>query len=91
MKDKRAFDLAGLLSRALALPPADTGAQSRVTVSGGRMVVENHKGIVALTGDSLRLRTLEGSLSVYGRDLVLEGVGAEGLILTGRIDKIEFD
>ncbi len=56
----------------------------------GRMIVENHKGISIFTDTQLRFRTSLGTVNVTGSGFVLEGIGNEGLVLTGNIEGIEF-
>lgn len=56
----------------------------------GKMIVENHKGISIFTESQLKVRTSEGSVFVSGSNFVLEGIGSEGLVLTGNIENIEF-
>ena len=55
----------------------------------GRLMVENHMGISVLTPTLIRFRTKEGVVTLAGSDLKLDGIGANGLAVSGEIESIE--
>ncbi|KIL34611.1 sporulation protein YqfC [Cohnella kolymensis] len=58
----------------------------RVTMIGGlQLTVENHRGVVHFSPDSLRLAMDGGEMEVTGRDLVIRNIGAEEVFVEGQI------
>lgn len=58
----------------------------RVTMIGGiQLTVENHRGVLHFSPDSLRLAMDSGEIEVTGRDLVIRNIGAEEVFVEGQI------
>ena len=56
----------------------------------GKIIVENHKGIVEYNSKRLRFKVRKGEVKVEGDDLVLKGFGFGQLVVEGKIALIEF-
>lgn len=54
------------------------------------VTVENHKGILAYTEDSIRIGTKVGTLAIKGSALGLKQLTGEVLVITGRLTALEF-
>ena len=54
-----------------------------------RLIVENHRGISVFTPSLIRFRTRDGVVTVSGIGLLLEGIGADGMVISGEIESIE--
>jgi sporulation protein YqfC len=52
--------------------------------------VENHKGIIEYTNDSLRLSTASGIIRIGGRNFCIREISQEDIIISGDIDSLEF-
>ena len=75
---------------ALALPEDVTGGAVRLIVMGcGRVLAENHRGIVEVTPTRVRLMTGDGVLAVSGENLYLRDVRTGALCISGSIAAIE--
>ena len=62
----------------------------RVIICGrGRMMMENHQGIVEYGPEKLRVQTAQGIVSVEGENLTLASLGEEDLMVTGEIRRVE--
>jgi sporulation protein YqfC len=58
----------------------------RVTMIGGlQLTVENHRGVIHFSSESLRLAMDNGEMEVTGRDLVIRNIGAEEVFVEGQI------
>lgn len=56
----------------------------------GKIMVENHKGIVEYNSKRLRFKVRNGEVKVEGDDLVLDGFAFGQLVVEGKITSIEF-
>lgn len=64
----------------------------RVTVLGALQVtVENHKGIMQYSPDSVLIAMNGGRIQIRGRDLVIGVIHEEELTVTGEIESIGFE
>ena len=55
-----------------------------------RIVLSGCRGICTYTEDCIALRTSFGMVSVYGREMEMGCMTAEGATVTGNIQRIEF-
>lgn len=68
-----------------------SGRAARVTAIGSRrLLVENHRGIIEYSDDTVRLSTACGALTVHGHWLALCEVRPNALIVRGCILRVEF-
>ncbi len=80
------------MMRSLKLPEDVDLSVPRCTLIGRRdLLVENHKGILAYTAESVRLQSAEGELVVSGGALVLTEFSGERALIVGRIDAVVFE
>lgn len=72
--------------------PADVrGGLVHIEVSGNREVfIENHKGIINLAKEEVRINSPEGVISVCGSGLFVAAMNGEELRLKGQIESIAF-
>lgn len=54
------------------------------------VTIENYKGILEYSEDVLRIGTAAGVLRLRGRNLCLRQLSAECVVVTGRIESMEF-
>ncbi|QTH46147.1 sporulation protein YqfC [Cohnella sp. LGH] len=58
----------------------------RITMIGGlQLTVENHRGILHFSPDTLRLAMDGGEMEITGQDLVIRNIRAEEVFVEGRI------
>ncbi len=55
-----------------------------------RVVLSGCRGILAYTEDRISLRTATGAVTVYGRQLEMGCMTADGATVTGHLQRIEF-
>lgn len=54
------------------------------------LTIENYKGIIEYSEDKIRLQTGAGILRIEGKNLFLQHMTSENMIVTGTILKLEF-
>lgn len=54
-----------------------------------RVVLEGCRGIVAYGEDRVSLRTAFGAVTVFGQDLEMGCMTADGVVINGRVQRIE--
>ncbi len=52
--------------------------------------IENYKGILEYGEETVRVGTAAGVLRLTGRGLCLKQLSAECMVVTGRVEKLEF-
>jgi sporulation protein YqfC len=58
----------------------------RVTLIGGiQLTVENHRGVLYFSPQSLRLALERGEMEISGQNLVIRNIGAEEVFVEGEI------
>ncbi|WP_027091131.1 sporulation protein YqfC [Cohnella thermotolerans] len=73
-------------ARILDLPQDVVLDLPRVTMIGGiQLTVENHRGVLHFSPESLRLAMEKGELEVTGQDLTIRNIGAEEVLVEGTI------
>jgi sporulation protein YqfC len=62
----------------------------RITMIGGlQLTVENHRGVLHFSPQSLRLAMDNGEVEVTGQDLIIRNIGAEEVSVEGMITGVE--
>lgn len=63
----------------------------RITLIGRlHIYIENHNGVVAFSGEELRLHLNQGQLLVKGNGFVLKAILPEEILLEGTIDFVQY-
>lgn len=64
----------------------------KITVMGfEKIYIENHKGILEYQDFFIRLNTYIGIININGFDLKLEEMTSDDIMVTGKIDSIDFE
>jgi sporulation protein YqfC len=62
----------------------------RITMVGGlQLTVENHRGVLHFSPQSLRLAMDNGEVEVTGQDLIIRNIGAEEVFVEGKITGVQ--
>ncbi|MBB6675312.1 sporulation protein YqfC [Cohnella nanjingensis] len=73
-------------ARILDLPQDVVLDLPRITmIAGLQLTVENHRGVLHFSPQSLRLAMERGELEVTGNDLVIRTIGGEEVFVEGQI------
>jgi sporulation protein YqfC len=56
-----------------------------------RLIIEQHRGILAYEEKAIRLRTTCGILTVEGQELQITHYGPMDAVVTGRVSRIYFE
>jgi sporulation protein YqfC len=76
----------------LDLPQDITLNMPRVTMVGNlQLFIENHRGIVEYTENKIRVLVNRGYLEIEGRNLILNNIKADEIMINGEIEQIKID
>ncbi len=65
---------------------------ARLTITGSREIyIENHRGIIKYTDEEILIKTQEGVLSVCGKDLKIEHIRTNDMLILGFFKKIGYE
>lgn len=88
---KRIKELPLELAEKMALPAEVLPGTGTVTVSGGRQAcVEGHRGILEYSEQRVVLAMKRGRLSISGAALRLRAMNGGELVISGRIENVEW-
>ena len=80
------------INNILEFPEEITNNEHKVTIIGfKKIMVENYKGILEYENFFVRLNTTIGVLNINGFNLSLNEMTDEDLIITGKIESIDFE
>lgn len=80
------------LAERLDLPAEAVAGAPRVTLTGTtRVLIENHKGILAYTDTELEVNGGKTRIRVRGDDLLLRAMDSEMLLVTGTIFGVDME
>ncbi len=79
------------MERAMDFPGGTLCKTALMEVEGNRrVVITGCLGILTYTEDCICLRTPEGAVTIYGRDLEMGCLSEDGATVVGHLQRIEF-
>lgn len=76
----------------LEMPKEVVSNEPKITVSGfNEMLIENYKNILEYEEFYIKLNTYIGVININGFNLNLEKVSQDDIMVTGKIDSIDFE
>lgn len=88
---KRVKDLPQELAEKMELPVEVLPGTEGVSIMGGRQAfIEGHRGILEYSEERLVLALRKGRIIINGSGLRLEAMNAGELLLSGRIESVEW-
>ena len=80
------------LEKLLEMPKEIVSNEPRITISGfNEMLIENYKNILEYEEFYIKLNTYIGVININGYNLNLEKVSQDDIMVTGKIDSIDFE
>lgn len=80
------------LDEILEIPVELSTNNPKITIVGfERVLIENYKGILEYQDYFVRLNTYIGIININGFNLNLEEMTSDDLLVTGKIDSIDFE
>lgn len=80
------------LDEILEIPEELSTNSPKITVSGfERVLIENYRGILEYQEYFVRLSTYIGIININGFNLKLEEMTTDDVLVTGKIDSIDFE
>jgi sporulation protein YqfC len=78
-------------AKMLDLPQDVVQDLPRITLIGNvQLYVENHKGVLHFSSESLMLELTKGKLEVVGKQLVIRAIFTEEVFIEGVIDAVKY-
>ena len=88
---KRLKELPQSLADKLMIPPELLPGTGSVSIVGGRQaLVEDHRGILEYSEERIVLALKRGKLSLTGSNLQLQAMNRGELLISGRIQNVEW-
>ena len=80
------------LANAFDLPKELVVDMPKITLIGNKeMVIENHKGIIQYASEKIRISITTGELIVSGKELFINSILLEEIIIYGEFQRIAFE
>ncbi|MEW9701608.1 sporulation protein YqfC [Paenibacillus sp. SI8] len=78
-------------AKILDLPQDVVQDLPRITMIGNmQLYVENHRGVLHFSSETLKLQLTKGKLEVSGNQLVIRAILPEEVFIEGRIDDVKY-
>ena len=91
-KNKRKSKKINRLERMLEMPKEVSTNESKLTILGfNEILIENYKNILEYEDMYIRINTHIGVIIITGLSLSLNQMTEDDIIVTGKIEKIEFE
>ena len=94
MKNKKNIKVKKInkFGKLLELPEEITSKEPKVTIMGfSKMLIENYKGILDYQEFFIRINTYTGIININGFNLSLSEMTGEDIMVTGKIDSVDFE
>ena len=83
---------ANKFGKLLEMPEEITSNEPKVTIMGfNQMVIENYKGILEYQDFYIRINTYTGIININGFNLSLNEMTGDDIMVTGKIDSVDFE
>lgn len=74
------------------MPEESSGSVPCIRLLGRKRVsVENHRGVLELSDELIRIYTEPGILRIEGKELYIESIEREWLVCKGKIDAVGYE
>ena len=84
--------LCGDLAERLQLPEeAISGAVKLTAVGDRRLLIEQHKGLLEYSGETIRVSTGRGQIVLHGANLEMDAMNQTELLVCGRLQSLEWE
>lgn len=92
MRTKKSSLLPHDLWERQGIPPELRVNAAKISVSAGcRALVENHRGVLEYSGERIVISAGRGRISVMGASLLIEAMNSNELLISGRIQSVEWE
>ena len=78
--------LLGKVTQKMGVPDEVSVGTSRVILTGNyRLILENHKGLIEYSTETVRIKTLDGTVRIEGSELLLDVMDSSTVAISGSI------
>lgn len=80
------------INKLLEIPEEISSNEPKITIMGfNQMLIENYKGILEYQEFFIRINTYTGIININGFQLSLNEMTGDDIMVTGKIDSIDFE
>ena len=80
------------INKLLEMPEEISSNEPKITIMGfNQMLIENYKGILEYQEFFIRINTYTGIININGFQLSLNEMTEDDIMVTGKIDSIDFE
>ena len=78
--------LLGKVTKKMGVPDEVSVGTSRITLTGNyRLILENHKGLIEYSTETVRIKTLDGTVRIEGNELLLDVMDSSTVAISGNV------
>ncbi len=91
-KKYKVYDLKNKFSDVFELPKDIVLNLPRISIVGNiQFSIENHRGIIEYSDDTIKIGIKDGELIIKGIDLEIKNIYSHEILIEGKFEKIIFD
>ena len=92
MRNRKRYKKENKFNKLLEMPKEIYSNEPKITVTGfNELLIENYKSVLEYEEFYVRINTYIGIININGFNLVLNEMSEDDLLITGKIDGIDFE
>ena len=92
MRNRKRYKKENKFNKLLEMPKEIYSNEPKITVTGfNELLIENYKSVLEYEEFYVRINTYIGTININGFNLVLNEMSEDDLLITGKIDGIDFE
>ncbi len=92
MRNRKRYKKGNKFNKLLEMPKEIYSNEPKITVTGfHELLIENYKSVLEYEEFYVRINTYIGIININGFNLVLNEMSEDDLLITGKIDGIDFE
>lgn len=92
MRNRKRYKKENKFNKLLEMPKEIYSNEPKITVTGfDELLIENYKSVLEYEEFYVRINTYIGIININGFNLVLNEMSEDDLLITGKIDGIDFE
>jgi len=78
--------LLGKVTKKMGVPDEVSVGTSKIMLTGNyRLILENHKGLIEYSTETVRIKTLDGTVRIEGSELLLDVMDSSTVAISGNV------
>lgn len=92
MRNRKRYKKENKFNKLLEMPKEIYSNEPKITITGfNELLIENYKSVLEYEEFYVRINTYIGIININGFNLVLNEMSEDDLLITGKIDGIDFE